>query len=287
MIPEDRSETAIETGKVFDDLLPLLQTLQPDKLNSTLSAIATALEGRGNALGDNLARADTYFAGLNPHLPTIEADISGLADLATTYGDAAPDLLRFAANSAFTARTTVEKKDVLADFLRGTAGFADTATAFVTENANRLIELPRVSRPTISTFARYSPEFPCLLRGLTDQEPIINETFGGSQGPFLHIRLEPVPSRGAYQPGVDNPRYIRDSGPDCHGLPMPGEPSIIPSQPGDSSGAGSTNPVGTAAEKSAVGAVVGAMTRQAPDEVSDIADLLVGPMLRGMSVVLE
>src|SRR5256885_1935004 len=55
LIKIDDSKVAIETDQVFDDLLPLLRTLQPVKLNLTLNAMATALQQRGNALGNNFA----------------------------------------------------------------------------------------------------------------------------------------------------------------------------------------------------------------------------------------
>lgn len=54
----------------MNDLLPLLRTVQPGKLNATLSAFATALEGRGDRIGDNLTRVEDYLRRLNPHLPS-------------------------------------------------------------------------------------------------------------------------------------------------------------------------------------------------------------------------
>lgn len=46
----------------MNDLLPLLRTVQPGKLNATLSAFATALEGRGDRIGDNLTRVEPTCA---------------------------------------------------------------------------------------------------------------------------------------------------------------------------------------------------------------------------------
>ena len=57
---------AIELEKVFDDLLPLLRTVQPEKLSMTLNALASALEGRGTQLGNNLVLVDTYFKRSTP-----------------------------------------------------------------------------------------------------------------------------------------------------------------------------------------------------------------------------
>ena len=85
VIPQDRSSSAIELEQVFDDLLPLLQAVQPAKLSATLNAMATALDGRGEQLGQNLVALDAYLKGLNPHLPTLTSDIRRLTSVATTY----------------------------------------------------------------------------------------------------------------------------------------------------------------------------------------------------------
>ena len=43
------SHVAIEVEKVLSDLYPLLRTVEPAQLNYTLTALADALEGRGEA----------------------------------------------------------------------------------------------------------------------------------------------------------------------------------------------------------------------------------------------
>src|SRR6476660_6546455 len=51
-IGQDRTRVAIELEQVFDNLLPLLRTVRPEKLSATLNALASALDGRGQQLGD-------------------------------------------------------------------------------------------------------------------------------------------------------------------------------------------------------------------------------------------
>ena len=59
-----------------------------------------------------------------------------------------------------------------------------------------------------------------MIKGLADAEPALEDTFGGKQGPFLHITLEVVQDQGAYITG-DQPKITNGGGPDCHGLPDP------------------------------------------------------------------
>ncbi|MFL6140048.1 MAG: MCE family protein [Frankiaceae bacterium] len=284
VITQDRSSTAIELQRVFDDVLPLLRTLKPAQLNETLSAIADALQDRGRQLGGNLVLADDYFAKLDQHLPAIEADISGLADLAANVNDAAPDLLALARNASVTWRTVDEKRQALAQLISSAQAFSTTTTRFLQDNANRLITLASVSRPTLAVLATYSPELPCFTKGLTDLEQRIEPVFG--PGPYLHIVLQAVPSRGGYVPGKDWPSYRGYGPPSCHGLPSPGSPppahgAALPDVPGD------LGPVGSAAEQHLVTALV-APVLGAPGAGGStspgLADLLMGPMLRGTAV---
>jgi len=288
VISQDRTKVGTEVQKVLADLLPLLRTVQPGELNATLSAFADALEGRGDAIGDNLTRADDYFAKLNPQLPTIKADISELADAAAVYGDAAPDILRILSNTVASSRTVLDKKAALDAFLTGTTTFAGTATGVLDENEQRLITLAKVSRPTLALLARYSPEYPCLLSGLAAFEPRDEQAFGGQH---LHITLEVVLPRAAYHPG-EEPKYADQSGPNCHGLPHPQVPNPgTKLNDGTSASTGgsplATGLVGTAAEQHVVNSLIAPVMGVPADQVPPVATLLFGPLARGTAVSLS
>ncbi|WP_369394948.1 MCE family protein [Streptomyces sp. CG1] len=287
VITQDRTKVGIELQQLLNDLLPLLRAVRPGQLNATLSAFATALEGRGDRIGDNLTRVEGYLRRLNPHMPSLKEDISRFADVAEVYGDAAPDLMRILRNTVTTSRTIVEKKDQLASALRSTASMADTANGFLSENGDRLITLGRVSRPTLELFARYSPEYPCLFQGLARQEKASEDAFRGGE---MRITLEVVRPQGAYQPG-EEPVYGERSGPNCRGLPDPQVPGPKPhlddgTSAGGSGGAlpGGVNVSATRAEQRAVGSLVAPVMGVPADEVPPVATLLFGPLARGTAV---
>ncbi|CAL9624329.1 hypothetical protein SUDANB1_05917 [Streptomyces sp. enrichment culture] len=285
VITQDRTRVGIEVQQLMNDLLPLLRTVQPGKLNATLSAFATALEGRGDRIGDNLTRVEAYLRRLNPHLPSLEEDIARFADVAEIYGDAAPDLMEILRNTVTTSRTIVEEKDRLAAALTTTATVAGTTEDFLDANGDRLITLGRVSRPTLELFARYSPQYPCLLAGLVRQEKASEEAFRGGK---MHITLEVVRPQGAYEPG-EEPRYGERSGPDCRDLPHPPVPAPGAhlddgsKKPGTASG-GPLGVSATRAEQRAVGSLVAPVLGVPADEVPPVATLLFGPMARGTAV---
>ncbi|MFI6037932.1 MCE family protein [Streptomyces sp. NPDC051315] len=287
VITQDRTRVGMELQQLMNDLLPLLRAVKPGELNATLSAFAGALEGRGDRIGDNLVRVEAYLRRLNPHLPSLKEDISRFADVAEMYGDAAPDLMAILRNTVTTSRTIVEKRDRLAAALTSTTGVAGTAEDFLDTNGDRLITLGQVSRPTLELFARYSPQYPCLLEGLVRQEKVSEEAFRGGK---MRITLEVVRRRPAYEPG-EEPRYGERSGPNCRGLPHP----TVPAPPtklddGTKSGrAGSVLPTGvnvsaTEAEQRAVGSLVAPVMGVPVDEVPPVATLLFGPLARGTAV---
>ena len=221
VIHQDRSSTAIELQTVFNDLIPVLRALNPAQLSITLSNLATALRDRGDALGRNLTLVNDYFTRFNKDLPNFNHDISALADLASNYADATPDLLAMLRNFSVNAQTITQKQDVYSQFLAGSSDFASTAANVFGQNSDRLIQLANVSKPVLDLYAKYSVVLECLPNGLSIYDRTrLEQAFG--QGPFLHITLTPVGNRGAYKPS-DRPLKSDITSltlpPNCFGLP--------------------------------------------------------------------
>jgi virulence factor Mce-like protein len=218
VIGEDRSENAIELQRVIDDTLPLLQAVEPQDLAYTLGAVADAVRGRGDRLGQNLAATGEYFGEINTVLPELQADISGLADFADTYEGAADDLLAVLDNLAVTNTTIVDQAEQLRRTFTVGASSANEMAGFLETNERNLISLAATSRPVLGLFAEYSPVYPCLLEGLTRSVPRIGESFGLDGDPALNLNIQvSFPPRNPYAPG-DQPAYLDRSGPDCMGL---------------------------------------------------------------------
>ncbi|MEV1289145.1 MCE family protein [Micromonospora sp. NPDC049679] len=303
VITQDRSRTAVELERVFDEALPLLQAIQPDKLAATLAALAAAVEGRGDQLGANLVRLNDYLRELNPAMPTIAEDVRKLAAVLDSYDSALPELLALLRDVTVTARTVTDQRTQLAAFLAETTDAADVTRGFLNRHGDQIIQLGSVSRPVLQLLAAYAPEYPCLMRGLVTLQPRVEEVFAGGR---MRITLEVTKDGGKYERGRDEPVYGAKNGPDCRHLPGPPVPApelpindgydygaarpavklpvgVVPAVP-----AGAPLPaMGYAAtneEKALVKPLVGAVTGIPPVEVPDIAVLLWGPLLRGAVV---
>jgi phospholipid/cholesterol/gamma-HCH transport system substrate-binding protein len=223
VITQDRSSTALETETALNDLLPLLQRLQPEKLSELLNSLSSATRGRGDELGSTLALQAAYLKKLNPTLPTVGADFRGLADLANTIDKASPDLLRTLDNLSFSSRSTVQDRAALDTFLRRTNQMADTTRQVVAQNETRLIALAKDSRPVVQLYASYSNDFACMLNRIAFSEIEGERVFGGHQ-PGLHITVEATRDHGGYVAG-DGPQYKEKRNAGCFGL---GKKPIIP-----------------------------------------------------------
>ncbi|MFB9237564.1 MCE family protein [Plantactinospora siamensis] len=304
VIDQDHSRTAIELERVLDDALPVLRSIQPDKLAATLGAVATALDGRGDQLGGNVVRLDDYLRQLNRVLPTITEDVRRLATVLDGYHAALPDLLSLLRDVTVTARTVTDQRTELAAFLADATDTADVTRGFLDRHGDQLIRLGSVSRPVLELLAAYAPEYPCLTAGLVALQPRVEQVFANGR---MHVTLEVTRDGGPYQRGRDEPAYRAHNGPGCHGLPAPGQPApairtdngydygaarppaTLPLDPpstdaGRSTGAtppAAMGQAGTAQESDLVKPLVGAVTGTPPAEVPDLAVLLWGPLLRG------
>ncbi|MEE6262454.1 MCE family protein [Plantactinospora sonchi] len=312
VIEQDRSRNGVELEKVLDEALPLLQSIRPDKLAATLAALAAALDGRGERLGQNLTALGGYLRELNRELPTITEDVRRLATVLESYDAALPDLLDILRDVTPTATTVADQRTQLAAFLAEGTEAADVTRFFLDRHGDQLVRVGQVSRPVLKLLAAYAPEYPCLMRGLVELQPRVEEVFRDGR---MHITLEVTRDNGAYQPGRDDPVYGARTGPHCRELPDPSPPApevqvddgydhggtrpgpvrlpvgippastgTPPTGGGSSTGGPAMGYAGTEEEKDLLKPIIGAATGGLPVEVPDIAVLLWGPLLRGAVV---
>ncbi|MEV0842686.1 MCE family protein [Actinocatenispora sera] len=312
VVHQDRSARAVELERVLDRALPLLKAVPPEKVSATLTALAAALRGRGDQLGDTLVTLDKYLKTLNANMPTIQSDIRKLSDVLDTYTGALPDLMAILRNLTVTSSTVAEQREQLAAFWSDTTGLADTATPFLQRHEGRLIQLGQVSRPLLDVLAEYSPEYPCLTAGAVRLQRNIEGAFDTGR---LHITLEITKDSGKYVAG-DEPANLADTGPNCRGLPNPAvpypggtvadgyqhgasHPGGVLTGGGDPGTAGTglggigggsgvdMGYAGTSAEQSVVNPLVAAATGRNVTDLGGIDDLLWGPLMRGSVVSVQ
>lgn len=211
----------IELENVLNDLYPFLTAVEPAQLNYTLNALADALDGRGERLGQTLTQLNSYLIKFNPKLPGLVDDLTKLASVSGTYADVAPQLADTLRNTVTTTNTLKSQQAALHALLRQTAAFADTSTSFLNANGQNIIDLANVSAPQLALLNSYSSSFPCLAQGLASQVPLLSSAF---RGYMLHINLIPFPKQPRGYGTQDKPVYGATNSASCAGLPNPGIP---------------------------------------------------------------
>ncbi|QIG42965.1 MCE family protein [Nocardioides anomalus] len=307
-IPAERVQTTVELSKILSDLFPLLRAVEPAQLNATLNALATALQGRGDQLGETLDQLDEYLGAISDKLPTLREDLVSLADVADTYDLAAPDLIDVLGHLTVTSKTVIEKADDLHAFFTGLQGLATTSTRVLSDNEANLIQVGQVTEPVLKLLAVYSPEFPCLIEGAAKYAPRLAETFEGNQiKQYIEFGTAQYDS---YFPD-DRPTYGEvGHGPWCDGLPDPPVPnapaafkegSDIDEHPptsdvptiisggarrpaadyGAAGGGMASGYAGTEADKAVVNALLAGQTGKPASGYGALGTLLYGPVVRG------
>ncbi len=299
-----KTQVSTEVEAVLNDLYPLLRTVQPAEINTTLNAIATALEGRGEQIGENLETIDDYLKRLNPQIPDLVEDLRLTSSVSDTYSDILPQVGDILEDTIKTTGTLEDRSDKVAALFTNVTMFSGTAESFLDQNGDNLISLGQLSAAQLDVLARYSTEFPCLLQGIVIAGERQAEAFRDFT---LHIVLETIPNQPrAYTP-ADKPIYGDDRGPNCIDLPNSTGSQANPFTRYPDFDDGVTTPTGKGTQRAAtdfaptatsngagfVGSPAEAATLKtliAPglglttDQVSDLGPLLIGPMARGATV---
>jgi len=281
--------------------------VQPAELSYTLNALADALEGRGEKIGQSFVTLDGYLKRMNPQIPDLIRDIKLLSTVTGTYADVVPELAATLRNTVKTGNTLVTKEQKLKAFLDDMAAFSDTTKTFLDDNGNNIIRLGQLSEPILALLSRYSSSFPCLLDGIVKQAPQLAQTFRGF---IFHINLKVLPTQPRGYTAADRQVYGADNGPSCAHLPNP----PIPYYPrggefpnlndgannlgkGDNQRVGTgfatrqraprgltTGTSGTPEQKALINSLTAPLLGVPADQMSDIGTLLFAPAMAGTEV---
>ena len=223
VIPASRVTTNVELQQVLATLFPLLRSIRPGDLNSTLYALATALQGRGDQLGRTVDDLDSYLQAMNVQLPTLRKDLQSLADVSQTYALAAPDLVNLLRNATTTARTVVSQQDELKGLFASMTNLSTVSTRVLSTNEQGIIREGQLSEPLMKLLDTYSPEYTCLLQGADRYTGRLAQIFKGNRV-WQTMSFDAVQRRAYTQ--ADRPEYGEiGHGPWCLGLPNPPVPA--------------------------------------------------------------
>ncbi|OBB26971.1 MCE-family protein MCE1A [Mycolicibacterium peregrinum] len=169
-----------EFNTLFETITAISEQIDPIKLNQTLTATAQALDGLGDKFGQSIVNGNDILADLNPRMPQIRRDISGLADLGEVYANAGPDLFDGLTNAVTTARTLNEQRGNLDQALVAAVGFGNTGGDIFERGGPYLVRGAQDLLPTSALLDKYSPALFCTIRNYHDAGPKLAGALGGN-----------------------------------------------------------------------------------------------------------
>lgn len=304
LVPADTSPSSNGLQTALSDLYTLLTAVRPAELNSALTALATALDGRGEQVGRLIDQAAGYLRAIAPTIPQLRATIRSLATVTQELSRNSPALLDALSNALTPAAAIVRRQKDISELLSIAPGAADNARAlidrvgddFVTVVSNAapvlqaIDENPGSLARTVLGFRNVGQALNSIVRNGRAQIDIVVAgantaalvaVIGGQRTDVADGSADP---RGYTT--ADCPRYIGAAGPNCRSAAANSERAIVLTSGRHFSGR--VGGAGSEPEQQIVTTVAGRLAGVSPKTLSaPVADLILGPLLRGTPLVLK
>ena len=208
-------DVTVEVNSTFQQLTGLLSSIDPAKLNETLGAIATAVNGRGHKIGQALSDLDAFLAKQDPALPALRHDLEVLPAVSNAYADAAPNLVATAYSAVRISKTLVDEQQNLDAFLISSIGLADVGNDVVGGNRQALTDVLHLLVPTTDLLNEYHKALWCGLAGSlqTVHAPNLPE-------PMIKVLVYVGFGAERYRYPSNLPKVAATGGPQCQDLPV-------------------------------------------------------------------
>lgn len=167
---------AVEVNTVFQNLVDLIEQVDPSKLNAVLSALADAVRGQGERIGEAITSTNDVLLALNARTDVIRDDFVAAGRASDAYSVAAQDILAALDAASTTSVTVTEQAQQLDALLVSVAGFGRSGTALLGASNENLVRAVDLLEPTTALLMKYNPTLTCLLLGskkTVDQERTI------------------------------------------------------------------------------------------------------------------
>ncbi len=202
-----------EINTVFQTLTSITRSVDPVKLNMTLSGAADALSGQGDKFGASLINANHILDNLNPQMDQVRHDVQQLAAVTDTVGAASPDLWNALNNLSTTATTLTAQQKDLDSVLLAATGFANTGADVLDQSRPHLVQTLTQLTPVSGLLDTYSPELFCAIRNAAEVAPAVAAAQGTGNGYSMRVHTQLVGGTNPYVFPDNLPRVNARGGP--------------------------------------------------------------------------
>ena len=155
----------VEVNTVFQNLQSVVQSVDPAKLNSVLSAVAESLRGKGDVIGEAITGGNNVLLAVNPRMETVQRDWQLFGATTQAYSDAAQDILSILDSFSTTSTTISTHARALDALLLSAVGFSRSGVNTIGANQPNLVRAINTVAPTTELLNKYSPTYTCLFLG--------------------------------------------------------------------------------------------------------------------------
>ncbi|MFD4294096.1 MCE family protein [Rhodococcus sp. NPDC058505] len=283
----DQGPDAVALYGVYTKMVAVLDHMQPQKLQTALTALGHALDGRGEQIGGIVDR----LAAVSPTLtPAAQQFLDATPEFRTVVGalDAAtPDVLATLTAATAVSRTLVDHAPAVGSMFGAAAGFAAVAAGFLGGQQQAITTVVDSAGTILATTAARSD-------GLRETLARAN-TFGAAGARVFasgKFDITAVPTFAGPMPytGADCPTYGDMSGAYCSGAPAPQAPVAAASPAAPTPTAAGV--AGTARENPVLGLLESELREARPGGLPGMPGaqpnpatvMMLGPLVRGNEV---
>ncbi|MCV7077291.1 MCE family protein [Mycobacterium szulgai] len=154
-----------EINTVFENVVDLLNMIDPLKLNAVLTAVADAVRGQGERIGQATTDLNQVLQALNARTETIHQDWRSFKNFNDTYSAVAQDIMTILNAASTTSTTVVSHSAQLDALLLNVIGLSSSGTNLLAASRDNLVASVNLLEPTTNLLFKYSPEYTCFLQG--------------------------------------------------------------------------------------------------------------------------
>lgn len=207
----------VEINTVFEQLSEVLSKIEPAKLNQTLGALGTALDGRGDQIGQTMVDVDAFLAKIEPSLPAMERELRVAPTVIGTYADVAPDLVDTLDAATAIGDTLVAEQGNLDTLLVSVIGLSDIGNDVVGGNRQAISTAMELLIPTTDLLNQYHQALTCGIGGAVQLAKA-----PGTPVPGGLLLQTVVLGQERYRYPQNLPKVAAKGGPQCTDLPKVG-----------------------------------------------------------------
>ncbi|KKC05640.1 MCE family protein [Mycobacterium nebraskense] len=213
-----------EINTVFENVVDLLNMVDPLKLNAVLTAVADAVRGQGERIGRAGSDLNQVLQALNARSETIRQNWRSLKNFSDTYSAAAQDIVTILNAVSTTSTTVVNHSNQLDALLLNVIGLSNSGANLLGYSRDNLVASINTLEPTTNLLLKYNPEYTCFLQGTKwylDNGGY--SAWGGADGRTLQLDVALLLGNDPYAYPDNLPLVAAKGGPggrpDCGSLP--------------------------------------------------------------------